>query len=134
MWKTIGTFQRAFWMVNIMEMFERLGYYGVRTVIPIYIAQADEIGGLHFSQTDKGIIFMVWALIQSLVPVFSGGFADRYGYKRTIATSITINIIGYILMATQREFLSVPLRLQCPGVRDGDIQTRIAGNDGANAR
>lgn len=100
------TFPRAFWMVNIMEMFERLGYYGVRTVIPIYIAQADEIGGLHFSQTDKGIIFMVWALIQSLVPVISGGFADRYGYKRTIATSITINIIGYILMATQREFLT----------------------------
>jgi MFS family permease len=104
MWQTIGTFQRAFWMVNIMEMFERLGYYGVRVVIPIYIAQADEIGGLHFSQTDKGIIFMVWALIQSLVPVISGGFADRYGYKRTIATSITINIIGYSLMATQRSF------------------------------
>ena len=58
MWATIGTFKRAFWMVNIMEMFERLGYYGVRVVIPIYIAQADEIGGLHFSQTDKGIIFM----------------------------------------------------------------------------
>lgn len=104
MWETIKTFPRSFWMVNIMEMFERLGYYGVRTVIPIYIAQADEIGGLHFSQTDKGVIFMVWALIQSLVPVFSGGFADRYGYKRTIATSITINIIGYILMATQRSF------------------------------
>lgn len=105
MWETFRTFPRAFWMVNIMEMFERLGYYGVRTVIPIYIAQADEIGGLHFSQTDKGVIFMIWALIQSLVPVFSGGFADRYGYKRTIATSITINIIGYILMATQRNFL-----------------------------
>ena len=72
-------FKRPFWMVNIMEMFERLAYYGVRVVIPIYIAQADEIGGLHFSQIDKGIIFFVWALVQSLVPVFSGGFADRYG-------------------------------------------------------
>lgn len=104
MFATLKEFPRAFWMVNFMEMFERLGYYGVRVVIPIYIAQADEIGGLHFSQVDKGIIFMVWALIQSLVPVFSGGFADRYGYKRTIATSITINIIGYILMGTQRTF------------------------------
>ncbi len=111
MWGVIGTFQRAFWMVNIIEMFERLGYYGVRTVIPIYIAQADEIGGLHFSQSDKGIIFMVWALVQTLVPVVSGGFADRYGYKKTIATSITINIIGYILMATQRSF--IPFLLSC---------------------
>jgi MFS family permease len=97
-------FKRPFWMVNIMEMIERLAYYGVRVVIPIYIAQADEVGGLHFSQIDKGIIFFVWALVQSLVPVFSGGFADRYGYKKTIAFSIAIKIVGYLMMATQREF------------------------------
>jgi MFS family permease len=95
---------RPFWMVNIMEMLERLAYYGVRVVIPIYIAQADEIGGLHFSQTDKGIIFLWWALFQSLTPMVSGGFADRYGYKKTIAASVAIKILGYLLMATQREF------------------------------
>ena len=95
---------RAYWMVNVMEMLERLAYYGVRVVIPIYIAQADEIGGLHFSQSDKGLIFMLWALVQAGVPVFSGGFADRYGYKRTIAVSIALKVVGYLLMATQREF------------------------------
>ena len=50
---------RAFWMVNLMEMIERLAYYGVRVVIPIYIAQADEIHGLHFTQLQKGQIFML---------------------------------------------------------------------------
>jgi proton-dependent oligopeptide transporter, POT family len=95
---------RAFWMLNVMEMFERLAYYGVRVVIPIYIAQADEIHGLHFTQSQKGFIFMLWALVQTGVPVFSGGFADRYGYKKTIAVSIAIKITGYLLMATQREF------------------------------
>jgi proton-dependent oligopeptide transporter, POT family len=95
---------RAFWMVNVMEMFERLAYYGVRVVIPIYIAQADEVHGLHFSQVQKGTIFMLWALVQSGVPVVSGGFADRYGYKRTIAASIAIKASGYLLMATQRAF------------------------------
>ena len=100
----LTTLSRPFWMVNVMEMFERLAYYGVRVVIPIYIAQADEIGGLHFSQSDKGIIFLWWALFQSLTPMFSGGFADRYGYKKTISASIIIKIIGYLLMATQREF------------------------------
>lgn len=95
---------RPYWMVNIMEMFERLAYYGVRVVIPIYIAQADEPGGLHFSQTEKGIIFMWWAVVQSLVPMFTGGFADRYGYKKTIAFSVAIKVAGYLLMATQREF------------------------------
>lgn len=132
MFATMGEFPRAFWMVNVIEMFERLGYYGVRVVIPIYIAQADEIGGLHFSQADKGIIFMVWALIQSLVPVFSGGFADRYGYKRTIAVSMTINIIGYILMATQRSFwpflfacciLAIGTAIFKPGVQGTLVRT-----------
>ena len=95
---------RPFWMVNIMEMLERLAYYGVRVVIPIYIAQADEIGGLHFTQSEKGVIFFWWAIFQSLTPMLSGGFADRYGYKKTIAVSVFIKALGYVLMATQREF------------------------------
>src|SRR5258706_350783 len=100
----LGRLPRAFWMLNIMEMFERLAYFGVRVVIPIYIAQADEIHGLHFTQSQKGFIFTLWALVQTGVPIFSGGFADRYGYKKTIAVSIAIKITGYLLMATQRGF------------------------------
>ena len=93
-----------FWVANIMEMIERLAYYGVRVVIPIYIAQADEIGGLHFSQSDKGFIFLWWALTQSILPVLTGGFADRYGYKRQIVVAIILKVSGYLMMATQRTF------------------------------
>jgi len=57
-WGQTRGLTRPFWVANIMEMIERLAYYGVRVVIPIYIAQADEIGGLHFSQSDKGFIFL----------------------------------------------------------------------------
>jgi POT family proton-dependent oligopeptide transporter len=102
--KQLGSLPRSYWMVNVMEILERLAYYGVRVVIPIYIAQADEIDGLHFTQIEKGTIFAWWALVQSLVPMFTGGFADRYGYKKTIAVSLCISITGYLLMATQREF------------------------------
>ncbi len=102
----LAALPRAFWMLNLMEMFERLAYYGVRVVIPIYIAQADDIHGLHFTQAQKGLIFTLWALVQSGVPIFSGGFADRYGYKKTIAVSIAIKVAGYLLMATQRDFWS----------------------------
>jgi POT family proton-dependent oligopeptide transporter len=100
----LARLQRAFWMLNIMEMLERLAYFGVRVVIPIYIAQADEIHGLHFTQAQKGEIFAWWALVQTGVPIFSGGFADRYGYKKTISISIVIKIVGYLLMATQRSY------------------------------
>ena len=103
-WKQTRSLTWPFWAANSMEMIERLAYYGVRVVIPIYIAQADEIGGLHFSQSDKGLIFMWWALVQSALPVFTGGFADRYGYKRQIVAAIVLKMTGYVIMATQREF------------------------------
>ncbi len=87
-----------------MEMWERLAYYGMRMVVPIYIMQADEPGGLHFTAGQKATIYMMWALVQSLLPMFTGGYADRYGYKKTIFVSITVKIIGYVLMATERGY------------------------------
>jgi len=103
-WRQTRGLTWPFWAANLMETIERLAYYGVRVVIPIYIAQADEIGGLHFSQGDKGFIFLWWALVQSILPVLSGGFADRYGYKRQIVVAVLVKSLGYLLMASQRSF------------------------------
>ncbi len=95
---------RAFWMLNTIEMWERLAYFAVRTVVPIYIMQADDPGGLHLTAADKGTIYGVWFILQSILPMFTGGFADRYGYKKTMAVSIALNAIGYVLMAFLRSY------------------------------
>jgi POT family proton-dependent oligopeptide transporter len=97
-------FARPFWVANVMELIERLAYYGVRMVVPIYIASSEDPGGLHFTNVQKGTIFTIWAFIQTLLPMFTGGYADRYGRKPTIAGSIAVKIAGYLLMATQRSF------------------------------
>src|SRR5262245_36500917 len=102
--ETLKTFPRSFWMGCVMEMWERLAYYGTRMVLPIYMCQADEPGGLHFSQAQKGTIYAVWALVASGIPMVSGGYADRYGYKRMIAISATINIMAFTLMANMRTY------------------------------
>ncbi|MDF2696471.1 MAG: putative rane protein/putative transporter, partial [Labilithrix sp.] len=101
---TLLTFPRSFWMGCGVEMWERLAYYGVRQVVGLYIAQADDPNGLHFTQAQKGTIFFWWALVQSLVPMVSGGITDRYGYKKTIVTSVLLTVTGYSLMGTQRSF------------------------------
>lgn len=93
-----------FWIVNAMEMFERLAYYGVRSVIAIYMVLPRELGGPELSHVDKGMIFAWWAGMQSVLPMFTGGFADRYGHKRTIAAAIVLKIIGYVLMAIRLDF------------------------------
>lgn len=92
-------FGRTFWMLNSIEMFERLAYFGIRSVVPIYIMQATEPGGLHLTAVDKGVVYMWWAIVQSWLPMFTGGIADRYGYKRVLAGAITANAIGYVMMA-----------------------------------
>lgn len=101
---TLTTFPRSFWMGCVIEMWERLAYYGVRVVVPIYIMQADEPGGLHFTKEDKGTIYAWWFLVGSGIPMVSGGFADRYGYKKVIALSAAINVAAFVAMANFRSF------------------------------
>ena len=92
-------FGRTYWMLNSIEAFERLAYFGIRAVVPIYIMQATEPGGLHLTAVHKGIIYAWWAIFQSWLPMFTGGVADRYGYKRVLACAISTNIVGYLIMA-----------------------------------
>ena len=76
--KVLG-FTMGYWMLNVIEMFERLAYYSVRSVVALYIMQADDPHGLHFTAADKGTIYAFWFAFQSILPTFTGGFADRYG-------------------------------------------------------
>lgn len=96
-------FGRTFWTLNTIEMWERLAYYNLRVMAPIYIMQADNPGGLHLTAADKGSIYAWWAAFQSLLPIVTGGFADRFGYKRTLAFSISLMMVGYILIAFMRD-------------------------------
>lgn len=97
-------FPGNFWVINAIEMGERLAYNNLRVVAPIYIAQAtDNIGGLHLTPGDKGTIYAWWAIVQSLLPIFTGGLADRFGFKRTLSFAIPTIMIGYVLLAVLRD-------------------------------
>ncbi|MCB9673856.1 MAG: MFS transporter [Alphaproteobacteria bacterium] len=100
----IQSFDRTFWITNFMEVLERFAYYGVRTVLPTYMVLSIAEGGPQFTHIDKGFIYAWWALVQAQLPMFTGGYADRYGYKNTIAVAIVLKIIGYLLMAHMMDF------------------------------
>jgi MFS family permease len=90
---------KVFNLANLMEVLERLAYYGLRTVLPVYMVLAIEEGGPQFDHVQKGFVYGWWALVQSLIPIVAGGFADRYGYKKTVGVAIAIKAVGYIVMA-----------------------------------
>jgi POT family proton-dependent oligopeptide transporter len=95
----IGSLSYVFWIVGGMEMVERLAYYGVKAVAALYAKDPVSKGGLGINMADFGLILTAWALVQSLLPVFTGGLSDRYGYKETIFVSTVVKIFGYLVMA-----------------------------------
>ena len=95
----IASLSYVFWIVGGMEMIERLAFYGVKAVATLYAKDPVSKGGLGITMTDFGTILMTWALIQSILPVFTGGLSDRYGYKETIFVSTIVKISGYLCMA-----------------------------------
>ena len=91
---------RTYWMLNSIEMFERLAFFCLRVMAPIYIMQIGQNeGGLHLTAMHKGTIYMWWAIFQSVLPIITGGIADRYGYKRILFISISMNTAGYLIIA-----------------------------------
>jgi proton-dependent oligopeptide transporter, POT family len=96
---------RTFWTLNVIEMWERLAYTNLRALAPIYIMQADDAGGLHLTAGHKGMIYAWWAVFQSLLPTFTGGLADRFGYKRTLAFAVSTMMTGYLMLAFLRDIM-----------------------------
>lgn len=100
----IGSLGYVFWVCGGMETVERLAYYGVRQVSALYATDAQSRGGLGLLESELGVIYAVWALVQTFVPVLSGGVSDRVGYKATIGASTVLKIGGYLLMASLASF------------------------------
>ncbi|MBQ8722865.1 MAG: MFS transporter, partial [Opitutales bacterium] len=96
-----------FFELNFIEMMERLAYNSVRVVAPIYIMQVDNVGGLHLTAAAKGTLYAWWAVVQCFLPIITGGFADRYGYKKMRVISVATMSIGYLLMAFLRDLSSL---------------------------
>ncbi|MFA6093870.1 MAG: MFS transporter [Elusimicrobiota bacterium] len=118
---------RNFWVANLIEAGERLAFFGVRAVLPLYMVGTSGASlGLTYSQ--KGIIYMVWALLQCLVPMVSGGYTDAYGYKKSMYLAFSINILGYSLMANAAGFWSMMLAGVCVGIGTAIFKPPVQGS------
>ncbi|MFH1050565.1 MAG: MFS transporter [bacterium] len=100
----IKSLPAKFWLINFLQMFEKMAYVVVLLQLPIYLAQKDVAGGMYLDQSAKGFIFFGWAIVQRLTPFFTGGFTDRIGYKKTLFISFIIIILSYLILGTVSEF------------------------------
>jgi len=97
-------FPRSFWTANIMEIFERMGWYGFYAVSSLYLTNAVANGGLGFSSEDRGVIQGLATFFLYLFPAVFGALADRYGYKKMFLASCFVMAPAYLLLSAPKTF------------------------------
>jgi dipeptide/tripeptide permease len=83
-------FPRTFWTGNTLELFERWAWYGFFMLFANYLTNSSDMGGLEFTQSQKGLIMGIGTGILYFLPVLTGAIADRYGYKKVLTLSFII--------------------------------------------
>ncbi|MGE5364656.1 MAG: MFS transporter [Bacteroidota bacterium] len=92
-----GLFPRNYWTVIIMEFFERGSYYGVMSVLSVFLVLSPSEGGLGFSKESVGLIKSVITPVLYFLPILSGAIADRFGYRKTLMFAFAVMSSGYFL-------------------------------------
>ncbi len=104
MFKTLRLFPSTFYVANVMEIFERMAWYGFYALASLYITGPVENGGLGFSDQERGFITAVIPFILYLLPVVTGALADKFGYKKTFFLAYAIMTPSYLLLGQMRSF------------------------------
>ncbi|OYT16229.1 MAG: MFS transporter [Bacteroidetes bacterium 4572_77] len=100
-------FPRTFWVANTIELFERFAWYGFFMLLANYLTKSSDVGGLEFSQSQKGIIMGVGTGILYFLPVITGAIADKWGYKKVLLLSFTIYISAFLVFPLFDTFTGV---------------------------
>ncbi len=88
-------FERAFWVANFTELFERLSYYGATAVLAIYLNEQ-----LHFSKELTGWMMGTFGFVVWFLPVLGGALADRFGFRRALMFAYLVMTVGYFLLGS----------------------------------
>lgn len=105
--QTLKSFNKNFWIASFMELMERWAWYGIYTLLGLYLVGSTDAGGLGFDHVQKGSIMGGVVGILYFLPLFFGVIADRIGYKISLIISFVIMIAGYYLLGEVTAFSNV---------------------------
>ncbi|WP_410878347.1 MFS transporter [Myroides sp. DW712] len=106
-WQTLTSFNKNFWIASFMELMERWAWYGIYTLLGLYLVGSTDTGGLGFDHVQKGSIMGNIVGILYFLPLVFGVIADRIGYKLSLTISFIIMITGYYLLGEVSSYWSV---------------------------
>ncbi len=88
--KLLRSFPTTFWVANVMELFERGAYYGMNSVLAVYLVKI-----LKFDEQAVGVLQGFVYALTYILPIIGGALAERLGYRRMLMVAFSLLSIGY---------------------------------------
>lgn len=114
-------FPKVFWVANSVEILERFAYYGIYMGFGIYMEY------LGYSKAQLGIVQSLFLLISYVIPVISGTFADRFGFKKVLIVSYLAYLPSILLLLLTKSFSGIALTMLSIGLAAGIFKPLISG-------
>ncbi len=102
-------FERAFWVANVSELFERLSYYAAFASLARYLHETLNFPTQRASELSGLFGGLVWFLA-----IFGGAIADRMGFRRALSLAYFILAAAYFLLGSVGSPWLAPLRNAMP--------------------
>lgn len=124
-------FPAVFWVANSVEVLERFAYYGIYMGFGIYMEY------LGYSKAQLGLAQAIFLFFSYVIPVLSGSFADRFGFKKVLIVSYLAYLPSVLLLLLTRSFSGIALTMLSIGLAAGIFKPLISGTvravtDGTN--
>ncbi|HSP88070.1 MAG TPA: MFS transporter [Ignavibacteriaceae bacterium] len=118
----ITSFSKNYWIVILMEFFERGSYYGMMSILSVYMTDQ-----LNYTKESVGIIKSTIQPLLYILPILSGAIGERFGYKKTLTFAFIFLGIGYFLTSQTTEYAMVFSSLIIMGLGAGAFKPMISG-------
>jgi dipeptide/tripeptide permease len=115
------SFPPVFWIANSIEVLERFSYYGIYIGFGIYMEH------LGYTKAQLGIVQFLFLLFSYGVPIISGTFADRFGFKKVLIISYLAYLPSVLLLLYTRSYPGLVLTMLNIGLAAGIFKPLISG-------
>ncbi len=114
-------FPFVFWIANTVEVLERFAYYGIYMGFGIYMTS------LGYSRAQLGVVQSIFLLFSYAIPVISGTFADRFGFKKVLIVSYLAYLPSILLLILTKSYSGIILTMLSIGLAAGIFKPLISG-------
>ncbi|MBU8922139.1 MAG: MFS transporter [Bacteroidales bacterium] len=115
-------FPRTFWTANVIELFERLAYYGMNVILVLYLTR--RVG---FSVEMSATITGAFIASLYLLPIPAGAISDKIGFRNGLFIAFSVLALGYGILGLFPSKATVILALTLIAIGGAFVKPVISG-------